>query len=358
MWWLCAFFNSLLVSAVVSIVDLPAAIAAGKQTTIMAALADEVGGDVLKYWLCVDAFLVLAGAVLTSYVGVTGLVRRLAMDRCLPQVLLSQNQWRKTNHFIIFGFFAFCSSMYVMLDGNVSSLSQTYSVSFLMVMSLFALGVMLLKVKRSTLVAEVTASWTKALVGFVAVLIGLGCGIARDHTVVYVFFLYFTVAWFFIQLMFFRYQLFKLLSYFAKRLPCGTCHKPEGRVNRALERAQAQIQDIPMGFFTKNSDICVLNKAVLYVRENEDCSWLRIIHCFEDEADIPATLYRDIHMLNAVYPKLKIDLILVKGKFSAAMVAYVSVKLNINRNLLFITTPQPGFSHKLEDMGGVRLITH
>ena len=358
MWALCSFFNTILVSATVAIVDISAVLSAGTEATIIASLARVTGGKVMETWLSIDAFLVLAGGVLTSYVGITGLVRRLSMDRCMPQFLLNQNSCRQTNHYIIFGFFFLCTSMYLMLEGNVASLSQTYSVSFVTVMSLFALGVMLLKVKRSTLAAEVTTSWSSAFIGFVAVLIGLGAGIARDHTVVYVFFLYFTVAWSFIQVMFFRYQVLKLFSYFAKLLPFNTCRSSDGAVNMCLERMKQDIQDIPMGFFTKNGDISVINKAIQYVRENEDCSWLRIIHCFEDEEKIPPTLYRDIHMLNAMYPKLKTDLVLVKGKFSAALVAYISVKLHINRNLLFITTPQPGFAHKLEDLGGVRLITH
>ena len=43
------------------------------------------GGEYFGLWIAADAALVLAGAVLTAYVGVTGLVRRLAFDRCLPQ---------------------------------------------------------------------------------------------------------------------------------------------------------------------------------------------------------------------------------------------------------------------------------
>lgn len=41
--------------------------------------------------------------VLTSYVGVTGLVRNMSSDRCLPQFLLQRNSLRNTNHWIILG---------------------------------------------------------------------------------------------------------------------------------------------------------------------------------------------------------------------------------------------------------------
>ncbi|CAN0154970.1 unnamed protein product, partial [Phaeothamnion confervicola] len=64
----------------------------------------------LEAWVSLDAFVVLSGAVLTAYVGITGLIRRMAKDRCLPQFLLSTNRWRGTNHNIIFGFFALATS--------------------------------------------------------------------------------------------------------------------------------------------------------------------------------------------------------------------------------------------------------
>jgi hypothetical protein len=128
-----------------------------------------------------------------------------------------------------------------------------------------------------------------------------------------------------------------------------------------MEQLRAQVKSIKrekMGFFIKNGDISVINKAILYVRSNEDCAALHIIHCFESEKSIPATLYRDVSILNAQYPKFKIDLILAKGKFSPAMVAYLSTKLNIPRNLFFITCPSRDFSLKIEELGGVRMITH
>lgn len=68
--------------------------------------------------------------------------------RCLPQFLLAENSWRKTNHSIIFGFFFVSSSLFTLLGGEVTTLSGVYSLSFLGVMGLFAFACMLLKYKR------------------------------------------------------------------------------------------------------------------------------------------------------------------------------------------------------------------
>lgn len=47
-------------------------------------------GDVFSFWISLDAFVVLSGAVLTSYVGISGLMARMAKDRCLPQFMLAK----------------------------------------------------------------------------------------------------------------------------------------------------------------------------------------------------------------------------------------------------------------------------
>ncbi|CAD7942994.1 unnamed protein product [Amoebophrya sp. A120] len=65
-------------------------LAEGRSDDALAFLAEEVttdllGGPWFLQWIRVDAFLVLAASVLTSFVGVTGLLNRMALDRCLPE---------------------------------------------------------------------------------------------------------------------------------------------------------------------------------------------------------------------------------------------------------------------------------
>jgi amino acid transporter len=67
-----------------------------------------------------DATIVLAAGVLTAYVGVVGLLKRLASDRCIPHLFLATNAWRKTNHVIIITFFVACSSLILLLDGSIA----------------------------------------------------------------------------------------------------------------------------------------------------------------------------------------------------------------------------------------------
>jgi len=114
MWWAVSIFNplmALLALAVLSTVEVDR-----NQTALLAHMGQVVGsvfggsGKWLSTLVSIDAALVLSGAVLTSFVGVTGLVHRMTLDRCLPQFLLKTNS-RGTTHRIIVAFFLLCVSV-------------------------------------------------------------------------------------------------------------------------------------------------------------------------------------------------------------------------------------------------------
>lgn len=76
--------------------------------------------------ICVDGAVVLAGSVLTAYVGVAGLVRRLALDRVLPSAF-ERPRW------IVAGFFSLTASLFLVLtrgggeEGQLSDLGGVYA---------------------------------------------------------------------------------------------------------------------------------------------------------------------------------------------------------------------------------------
>lgn len=297
----------------------------GNQSTVLATMGRRSAGPWLEKLVSADAFLVLSGGVLTSFVGVTGLCRRLALDRCLPQFLLAENQWRHTNHWIILGFLGVCSSMYLILNGDVTSLANVYSVSFMSVMGLFAIGNMLLKYKRGKLKREVTAPWWSVFMALGFVILALGGLLAKDASILVVWCLYFFVTGALVATMFFRVQTLKII-YRASKAVLGK------RRPNWLAAIAASIKGIggqSIGFFAKSGKLSVLNKAILYVRNNEDCAHIRIIHVYESEDKIPPKLLRNVHMLDECYPKIKIDLVLVPGTFSPDVIDYLSATLKI-----------------------------
>ena len=236
--WVCVcFFNPVIATCALCLLSQDDI--RNNQTTVLAEMGLISAGPWLQKLVSVDAFLVLSGGVLTSFVGVTGLCRRLALDRCLPQFLLAENEFRHTNHWIIIGFFAVCSSMYLLLAGNVVSLSNVYSVSFMSVMALFALGNMLLKYKRSNLKRDVAASWPSVFAALALVLLALAGLLAKDAGILVVWCIYFLVTGGLMATMFYRVQTLKLL-YSASKALLGHRRPPlraqQGHPVRARQR--------------------------------------------------------------------------------------------------------------------------
>lgn len=354
MWIAVSFFNPLL--SFLSLAVMPMKSIRENNTHLLAEMAHVVGGQWLKTWVVVDAVIVLSGAVLTAYVGVTGLIRRMALDRCLPDFLLSVNSCRGTNHWIILGFFGVASSLYLLLNGNVETLSGVYNLSFLSVMALFAVGTMLLKWKRPHLPRDVESNWAVLFLALALVVAGLVGNILRNPTVPQYFMIYFGCTVAIVAVMFQRTFLLRLLlastrSVLSWVLGChNTCQS-------RLEKSITEVNASKIVFFTKDDDLVTMNKAILYVRSNEQTSTLLMVHCYSDERPEPEGLRRNIALLDQLYPKLRVDLVLVKGDFGPHAIEEVSAQFGVEPNMMFISCPDAQFPFKLNALGGVRIIT-
>jgi amino acid transporter len=315
---------------------------------ILAMLGSAAGGDWLGWLVSVDAIIVLSGSVLTAYVGVTGLVRRMSLDRCLPQFLLQENPWRHTNHWIIIGFFLICTSLYEAVQGDVRTIGGVYTVAFLSVLSLFAIGNLLLKYKRAKLPRDVRAPIVVVVLGGSMVFSALIGNIIIDQSVVLWFAIYFSVTLFVVTVMLTRTRILRWLDKSVIGRCCATW----------IHRQVAEINRQEMVFFAKDDNLEVLNKAVLYVRDNELTNVFRIVHVYESEDRIPPRLEEYIDLLDKMYPKLKIDLTLVKGIFTPALVHELAHRLDVPKNFMYLTCPSDSFPHKISEFGGVRVITH
>lgn len=343
---------------------------------MLAELAREsVSGNWLYILINVDAFFVLAGSVLTGYVGVTGLLARLSLDRCLPQFLVTKNRFTHTHTWIIVGFFAICTSLLYIVGGaaNIAVLEGVYTVAFLSVMFLFAFGNMLLKYKRAKLPRNIKASWKRVLAAAASVIVALAINVSQNVVWVYYFAIYFLATLFVLLLMFQRIRILKFFLYFST-LVIKQFQKrpfdPENAVVRAWNKRVGfyvrSLSNQSTVFFTKNGRLDVLNKAVLYVRDNEQCNRLMIVHCFQaaEEDDAKTNSFLDklrfsIDVLAECYPKLRLDLVLVRGPFNAQTVDRLSRDLKVPKNFMFITCINDETSSlRIAELGGVRLITH
>jgi amino acid transporter len=172
MWIVVSIINPLTALFALSLFALPLIQSDAYQNTLLIEMASHVGGNWLAILIGIDAFLVLSGAVLTSFVGVTGLLERMALDRILPQYFLKKNN-RGSSYRIILIFLVLTISVLLITKGDVKLLAGVYTISFLSVMALFGIGNILLKVKRNSLPRPEKAGWLSIIIAITAVIIAL-----------------------------------------------------------------------------------------------------------------------------------------------------------------------------------------
>ena len=353
MWTAVAIFNpaiSLLSLGLLPLVEIQAV-----PPDLLAQMGRVAVGRPLAILVSADAVLVLSGAVLTSFVGVTGLVRRMALDRCLPAFLLHENRWRGTNHWILLGFFALCVSILAITAGRIEALAGVYTLAFLSVMALFAVGNMLLKSRRGRLPRTARASWPTVTAALLAVLVGLVGNVLLDPINLEIFEGYFAATVALVAVMFLRLEILKVGLYVSRAVveKLGTA---SGWVHAAILREIERVNETAMVYFTEGDNLVTLNQAALYVLDNEQTSRLKVIHVYEDEDEIPPHLSAHLKLVDRLYPQLRVDFVAVKGAFGPNIVEALSRRLRVPKNHMFIGTPGDRFPHRIEDLGGVRVV--
>lgn len=352
MWIAVSVFNPSM--ALLALALVPIDSVGAHREDLLAHMGDLAGGRWLGLVISVDATLVLSGAVLTSFVGVTGLVKRMTLDRVLPQFLLHSNR-RGTAHRIIIAFFLLSVSVLLITKGDIGALAGVYTISFLAVMALFGVGNILLKVRRARLPRPSEAGWPAVLVGIVAVLVGLVGNIVMNPAYFQVFLTYFIPAVAVTMIMLGRIWVLRVCLFFVQR----TSDAISGATNALSELIRSKMDEInsqQVVFFTRGDSIHNLNEAMLYVRENEHTNRIKVVTVVEDEKDVPARLKKDLQFLDEAYPEVDIEFVIQKGEFGPKLIKKLSKEWKIPANFMFIASPGDHFLYGLAELGGVRLI--
>jgi amino acid transporter len=352
MWIAVTAFNPAM--AFLALALIPIGEVASRQEALLSYMGAISGGAWLSWLISIDAALVLSGAVLTSYVGVNGLILRMTLDRCLPQTLLKTNR-RHTFHRIIIVFFLLSVSVLLITEGELKALAGVYTLSFLSVMALFALGNILLKVKRTRLPRPSRAGWTTVIVGIIAVIVGLVGNAIMNPPYLRVFINYFVPSMLIIAIMLTRITLLKGCL-FLVRIISASLYNLLGGVTDSIRHKIEQINSQQVVFFTRGDNVANLNNAVLYVRDNEHTNRVKIVTVVADKKEVPDKLKDDLKFLSETYPHIDIDFVIVEGTFSPDLIQDLSRKWDIPANLMFIGSPGGKLVFSQAELGGVRLV--
>lgn len=275
MWSIVSIVNPLMALFALALFALPALQSDDFQNTLLIQMGEHVGGQWMGVLIAVDAVLVLSGAVLTSFIGVTGLLERMTLDRILPQYFLKKNK-KNSSYRIIIMFFLLSISVLLITQGNVKLLAGVYTISFLSVMALFGIGNILLKIKRDKLPRPEKATWLAVFIAIIAVafaLLGNLLMLPKEGmpSNLEVFLPYFLISMAFIYMMLNRILILKsilgVIKYFNNQII--------STINSIVKQEFV--------FFTKGDHLANLNRVMLYIKQNEHTKKIKIVTVLNKE---------------------------------------------------------------------------
>ncbi len=346
-------FNPLI--ALVVLRSMPLSQIALSKDFILADVARGLGGTAFQYMLVADAFLVLAGAVLTSFIGASGLMYRMTLDHCLPSsVLLPKLKSRNANiSRIVIAFSLLCLSILLITQGNLLSLAGVYTISFLGVMTLFAIGNLVLRVTRPDLKRTYKGPVIYVILAMMATIAGIVGNMLIDPRNVVFFSFYFFPAVALVLLMIYRDYIFEGILAATHRVPW------------LYKLAYPWFEHIikpKIILFAHSPE--KLYKALEYIRKNETSRNIVIVHCLENgDHDHPkkyedtfAEFLRVFHEAK-VFPNFKMEYVVeTEGEFGPETIRKYANRFKVSLNSVFVGSIHDSHGFTFEEMGGVRII--
>jgi len=344
-------FNPLLTLVVLHNLDIPTILAS--KDFVLAQSAVVLGGNALQYLVVADAFMVLSGAVLASYVGATGLLYRMTLDHCFPcTFLLPKLKTRNQNsNRLVYAFTAVSLSILFITKGNLLSLAGVYTISFLSVMTFFALGNMMLRLTRSDLKRTYRGPLVYAMLAALATTIGIVGNVLIDPQNLVYFMMYFIPAVTLVLCMVYRDYILEALVFVTKN-----------RAPWVYARIQAWFEHVVhprILVFAHHPD--KLYKSLEYIRKNETSRNITIVFCksrAEDSAFVKVfERFIETFKTAKIFPQFSLELIVEDTlRFSPETVKVYATRYHIGRNNVFIGSIHESHDFSFEDLGGVRII--
>lgn len=352
MWILVMIINPLI--ALLGVLIMPIGEIANYEDAFLSFFGRKTAGNWLAIVISIDAAIVLSGAVLTAFIGVSGLMKRMTLDRIFPQMLLKENK-KGSSPRILIVFYVLCLSILFLTGGEIGPLAGVYTISFLSVMAFFGFGNLLLKIKRHRLPRPEYAAPSIVLLGILGILIALYGNVKVHPEYLVVFLQYFIPAILIIYLLLKRKSVIHYLLLYINQI-FDTIQRLSAFGRLHLQNEMRKLNKQPFVYFTKGDNIATLNKVIIYVKENEITQSLKIVAVLEEEQHLSETFIRDFEALDRAYPDLKIEFIEIKGTFGPEIIEKLSNDWKIPKNFMFIGSPGDHFPHAVQDLGGVRLI--
>ncbi|KAI6126789.1 amino acid permease-domain-containing protein [Pisolithus sp. B1] len=312
--WSALVFNTTISLLVLALVPLDAE----SQGNVLSMLADKVAGRWLRTWVAIDAVVVLCAGVLTGVLSACELLCELSHDRVLPRTFRAPLPLHRI-------------AIYASTGANLTIISEIFSVAWLAVMMLFPISLVLLRFSRPRLPRVSRCSFTVIIGATVVSAVVLAGNIGINPVIAGYLAILRWVYW--------TYDQIPLLHEWKLIRGWGT-----GLISlmRRLKRQEVCI-------LVNTDEINYLFNMILYVRQNEETSHLKIVY-FSVGMVLPE-LEANAKILDEAFPEITIDLVLVEEQFTPQNVAALAHQLNTPTSLMFMSCPGPSFPYSVAEFG-------
>ncbi|KAF9531070.1 AAAP amino acid permease [Crepidotus variabilis] len=319
---------------------------------VLSILAEVSGGHALRIFIVIDAVVVLCGGVLAGILSACELLEQLALHRVVPSVFLWLVPRTGSPYVSVLTFVVFVGMLYATASASLAIISEMFSLVWLTVMGLFPISLLLLKFNRGRLRREgkKTSLATILLALFLVPVIFAGNVAYQPVTVGYFAAYVIGIVVFFsasqnkihiLRWIYWIYDQYPLLHRWSITKSWGA----------SLIRLMNTLRRRPVCILAKTDEINGLFQMISYVRHNEETSYLKIVHFYEEEKGIPSELEANAKILDEAFPEITVDLLLVEATFDPPSVAALSNSLGIPQSLMFMSCPGEDFKYSMAELG-------
>ncbi|KAJ3506729.1 hypothetical protein NLJ89_g6709 [Agrocybe chaxingu] len=318
---------------------------------VLSVLAQESGGVWLRIWIVVDAIIVLCGGVLTGILSACELLDQLALHRVIPQLFLKLLPKTGSPYVSVLSFVAFSGVLYASSGASLTIVSQMFSLVWLTVMALFPVSLLLLKFNRGRLPRGRKTRLVVLGLALATVPVVWAGNVAYEPRTAGYFAIYFIAIVAFFSATQNKVHLLRCVYWVYDQYPSLHKWRATQACDRKLINFMTSLKRQPVCILVRTDEINSLFHMVLYVQKNEETSYLKIIHFYDQEKEVPSELEANAKILDEAFPEITIDLILVDGFFEPINVAALSHNLGIPQSLMFMTCPGEHFAHDFAEIG-------
>ncbi|KAJ7508836.1 amino acid permease-domain-containing protein [Mycena galericulata] len=308
---------------------------------VLSALAQVTAGQWMRRWVVADAIVVLSGGVLIGILGVCELFRKLAHDRIVPHIFLNALRLTDAPYVSVLAFGVCNVVMYGCAGGSLAIVSKMFSLVWLTVMALFPVALLQLRFNRGRLPRDKRTPLSVIALALVVTAVVFAGNVYIDPSTAGYFSAYLIGVMAVFAATQHKVGLLHVVYWAYDQYPALHKWRATKSWGKSLVGLMGRLKRQPICVLVKTDEINHLLHMILYVRENEETSCIKIVHFCDEEHGIPSELEANAKILDEAFPEITIDLIIVQDAFAPASVTSLAHRLKIPAALMFMSCPGP-----------------